>query len=672
MVRTIWRLRWLLRPHRVHLAIGSLLVVLVAAASVAAPWPLRIIVDNVLKRKPPSHTVTAFLSPWSSNPDQLLLAALVAMFAVVAVGAAADYLSNSILLGVGERVTATLRETLFSHLEHLSLTYHNGQRVGDLTQRVTGDVDYVQDMLIGCLSVLFPNVLVLVGMITIMFVADTAFASISLAIAPLLFASTYSYTRRIKRASKAARRKEGDVASLTSETLTSIRIVQAYTSEMLHLSLFRRRNQERLGAGLQLVDLQSQLSPLVDVIATIGTVLALGVGIRRVANGQLDLGLLLVFVAYISKLYQPMRSLSKLSIVLSRGQASAERLNEILDADARVLDAPGAVEAPVLAGEVRFEGVTFGYDGKMPVLADLSIKAAPGELVALTGLTGAGKSTLASLLARFYDPQEGRILIDGQDIRTFTVASLRRQVSLVLQESILFRGTIQENIAYGCEGATIDQIVEAARSAHVHEFIRRLPDGYDTIVSERGTTLSGGQRQRIAIARALVRDAPIVILDEPTSELDAISERYVMKGLEQLVEGRTVIVIAHRLSTLRRADRIFVLNKGRIVQSGTHLELLKAPGLYRALSAAQNGTSPMEVTSNGDHAGVDPDPESVAPAQNGTSPMEATSNGDHAGVDPDPESVAPALVNGAVRLSLLDHTTHGVDIVDLSGPAPEW
>jgi subfamily B ATP-binding cassette protein MsbA len=221
--------------------------------------------------------------------------------------------------------------------------------------------------------------------------------------------------------------------------------------------------------------------------------------------------------------------------------------------------------------------------------------------VALTGLTGAGKSTLASLVTRFYDPQEGRILIDGRDIRTFTVASLRQQVSLVLQESILFRGTVLENIAYGCEGATRDQILEAARAAHVHEFVRRLPEGYDTIVSERGTTLSGGQRQRVAIARALVRNAPIVILDEPTSELDAISERYVMRGLEHLIAGRTVIVIAHRLSTLRRAGRIFVLNKGRIVQSGTHRELLAAPGLHRGLYAAQNGISPTETTEGPRH-----------------------------------------------------------------------
>jgi subfamily B ATP-binding cassette protein MsbA len=611
MLRTIWRLRWLLRPHRVHLAVGSALVVLVAAANVAAPWPLRIVVDNVLKRKPPSRTVTALLSPLSSNPDQLLRAALVAMLAVVVVGAVADYLSNSILLGVGERVTAALRESLFAHLEHLSLDFHSRQRVGDLTQRITVDVDYVQDMLIGCLAVLFPNVLILAGMITIMFVADTAFASVSLAIAPALFVSTFHYTRRIKRASKTARRKESDVASVASETLTSIRIVQAYTSEGRHLSWFRDRNQERLAAGLELVDLQSKLSPVVDVIAAVGTVLALWIGIRRVANHQLDLGLLLVFITYISRLYQPMRSLSKLSNVLSRGQASADRLNEILRADARIPESPQAIDAPAFAGHVRFEGVSFGYEPGNLVLDQLSIEAQPGKLIALTGLTGAGKTTVASLITRFYDPQKGRILIDGRDIRTLTLASLRRQVSLVLQESILFRGTVLENIAYGCDVATAEDILEAARAAYVHEFVRRLPDGYDTVVSERGTTLSGGQRQRVAIARALVRNAPIVILDEPTSELDAISERYVMKGLERLIEGRTVIVIAHRLSTLRRADRIFVLNRGRIVQSGTHAELLAQPGLYRGLYTAQNGISPAAGGGNGHGSAVASLPETT-------------------------------------------------------------
>jgi subfamily B ATP-binding cassette protein MsbA len=588
MVRTLWRFRWLLRPYRLSLAVGSVLVILVAATSVAAPWPLKIIVDNVIKRKHPSPGLSAFLGSAATGPEILLRAALAALVAIVVIGAVSDYFSNAILDGIGERVSSGLRERLFEHLEYLSISYHQGQRVGDLTMRLTSDVDHVQEMLLGILSVLFPNVLILGGMVVIMFVADPIFASVSLAITPLLLLSASNYTRRIKRASKTARRKEGDVASLASETFSSIRLVQAYTNERRHLSWFRDRNRERLVAGLQVIDLQAQLSPLIDVIATIGTVLALWVGVHRVETKQITLGLLLVFVAYISKLYQPMRNLSKLSIILNRGQASAERLTDILSVDSRVPDAPDALVAPRFAGEVRLVGVTFGYEPGKPVLDGVSLTAAPGELIALTGLTGAGKSTLTSLIGRFYDPWEGQVLIDGQDVRTFTLASLRRQVSVVLQESVLFHGTILENIAYGCDGAAMDRVLEAARAAHVEEFVRRLPDGYDTIVSERGTTLSGGQRQRIAIARALMRDAPIVILDEPTSELDALSERHVMKGLERLVAGRTVIVIAHRLATLRKATRIFVLNRGRIVASGTHDDLVSKPGLYRGLVAAHD------------------------------------------------------------------------------------
>jgi ATP-binding cassette subfamily B protein len=565
------------------------LMMVVAVADLAAPWPLKVVIDNVLQHRPLHGLAGGILGPsFADDRDLLLGVSVLALLAIVLFGALADYVSTAVLEGTGERFTAEIRQRLFTHLQLLSLSYHDRQRVGDLTTRITGDVSYVEDMLVASLAVLLPNVSMLIGIVSIMFVADPEFAALALGIAPVLFLAVYSYTRRIKRASKTARRKESEVASVASETLSSIRVVQAYTREQRHFLHFRDRNVERLGAGLEVVALQAKLSPVVDVLAAVGTALVLWFGARRVLHGEMSIGLLVVFLAYLSQLYKPMRNLSKLAYVTSRGQASADRIQEVLSVDARVPERPDARTAPPFRGDVSLRGVTFGYD-RTPVLEDVWVEAKAGETVALAGPTGAGKSTLMSLIPRFYDPWRGQVLVDGQDVREFTLESLRSQVALVLQESILFHGTILENIAYGNEQATPDQIVAAAEAAYVDEFVRELPDGYETVVSERGTTLSGGQRQRIAIARALVRDAPIVILDEPTSGLDAVSERYVLKGLERLTRGRTVFVVAHRLSTLRSAQRIYVLEHGRIVDCGTHDELTERTGVYRSMHSVLVG-----------------------------------------------------------------------------------
>jgi ATP-binding cassette, subfamily B, bacterial len=590
MLRTFWRFRRIVRPYSGPLAIGGALVLVVAATDIASPWPLKVVVDNVLRDRPLSGPVGDLLESLSgSDKDAILTAAVIAFVAIVVVNAIADYLSSYVLDAIGQRVMADLRSAVFTHLQRQSLQYHDRQRVGDLMTRITSDVAQVQDMLVTSLSVLIPNVTVLVGIVVVMFVVDPFFALLALAIAPALFLVIFSYTRRIKRASKIARRKESDIASVASETLSAIHVVQAYTSEQRHEQRFREHNVERLVAGLDAVRLQAKLSPAIDVVTAIGTAVILWFGAHRVLSGEMSLGLLLVFLAYLSQLYRPMRSLSKLAWVVSRGQASADRLQEVLSVDVRIVERADAEPAPALAGGVRLDSVTFGYEQGRPVLHGVSIEAAPGEIVALAGATGAGKSTLVSLIPRFYDPWEGAVLLDGVDVREYTIASLRRQIALVLQDSILFHGTVYENIAYGAPEATEEDVFAAAEAAFADEFVRGLPDGYATLVSERGTTLSGGQRQRIAIARALVRDAPIVILDEPTSGLDALSERYVLKGLERLVEGRTVFVVAHRLSTLRHADRIYVLDSGRIVESGTHDELSHRAGPYSAMHEALVG-----------------------------------------------------------------------------------
>ena len=590
MIRTFWRFRAALRPYRFPLWLGTLFVLLLALTDIATPWPLKFIVDNVLRGRHLSSAWRSILGPAAdSSPDVLLGIAVGAFLVIVGISALADYLSTLLLDGVGERLTADLRDRMFAHLQRLSLRFHDRQRVGDLTTRITSDVGYVEDMLVASLSVLIPNVLVLAGIVVVMFVVDPGFAGIALAVAPFLFWTVLSFRLRIKRASKQARRKDSELASIAQESLSSMRLVQVYTGEPHHIGRFRERNVERLSAGLQAIELQAKLGPVVDVIGGLGTATVLWLGARRVLHHQMTLGLLLVFVSYLSQLYKPMRNLSKLAWVVSRGQASAERIHEVISADERVVERPEAVPAPRLAGALGVRSVTFGYGPDEPVLHDVSVEAASGETIALAGPTGAGKSTLVSLIPRLYDPWEGEVLLDGRDVREFTVSSLRQQVALVLQDSILFHGSIYDNIVYGREGASRDEVLSAAEAAYVDEFVRGLPDGYDTVVAERGVSLSGGQRQRIAIARALVRDAPIVILDEPTSGLDAISERYVMRGLDRLMHGRTVIVVAHRLSTLRNAHRVYVVEAGRIVDVGTHDQLTERPGLYREMHTALTG-----------------------------------------------------------------------------------
>ncbi|RAM35603.1 ABC transporter ATP-binding protein [Arthrobacter globiformis] len=598
MFQTFWRFRGAIAPHVWALAGGALLVVFVAAMEVALPWPMKVIVDDVLQPTGSTrvHEMPAFLGLVGLSQLQLLLLAASALLAMTVLNAGADYLGTRLLNGVGEKAMATIRAEVFTHLQRLSLAFHDKQRLGDLVTRTTTDVDYVRALMVSILAVLLPNIFILGFVITICVLIDPTFALIGLAVAPLLFITVLFYRRRIKGASKEARKRDSDIAATMSETFASVRVMQTYTSEARHEEDFRTRNDGRRDAGLRVIRLQSMFSPLVDVIATLGTVLVLWIGAQRVMDGTLTLGLLLVFIAYLKAMYSPMKALAKLTTVISRGQASAERIQEILDTAPAISDLPGARPAPPLAGSVELRSVSFGYQGDRHVLHGIDLKAAPGSVVAITGPTGAGKSSVVSLIPRLYDADEGEVLLDGIDVRDLQVATVRRQISIVLQESILFRGTIYDNIAYGTEGASREQVLAAAEAAHVDEFVRNLPLGYDTPVAERGVTLSGGQRQRIAIARALVRDTPIVILDEPTSGLDAISEQYVMRGLERLMAGRTVIVIAHRLSTLKRADCIYVLDQGRIVESGRHAELAASGGLYSRLDSLQHAKDAPALT----------------------------------------------------------------------------
>ncbi len=587
MIRVFAAFRHHLRPYRWLLVLGGVFEIVTTGLDVAQPWPLKVVVDNVLKA-PGHHSVSGvpLLDRFAGSPKSLLGAAVVLLLLVVGLSALTDYWSTTLMAGTGERLGNDIREELFAHLQRLSLRYHGEHQVGDLSSRVNADVDRIQDMMVQALAILLPNVLLIAGMAVVMFIVDPVFALLSLAAFPLLSYTVYRSTLQLKQATRRARKLGGEVAAATTETLGAIQVVQAFSLEGHSEEQFRDLNRASLDATLEAVRHQARLSPAVDVAAAISTAIVFWVGALHVLSGRLSLGLLLVFLAYVSSLYKPVRNLAKLGYVTSRGIIAAERVQSILAESPDVRDAPHARPAPPLRGSLRFDEVWFSY-GREPVLKGIDLAVEPGEAVALVGPTGAGKSTVASLLPRFYDPQQGTVAIDGIDIRDYTLASLRSQIALVLQDTILFRGTLWDNVACGRFGATDEDVQRAIQLALVDEFAPRLPDGHQTWLGERGANLSGGQRQRIAIARAIVRDAPILILDEPTSALDAGAESLVVDALRNLMRDRTTVVIAHRLSTIRRADRVVVLKDGRIIEQGSHAALMKASGEYARVAALQ-------------------------------------------------------------------------------------
>ncbi len=590
MFQVLWRFRDTWRPHRFRLFAGIMLVLLTSAIELATPWPLKIVVDDVLRGNELSEPLRTVLDVLGlGTPAGALAAMAVVLILLAALAALVNYSSTRLLDGVGERMLAGLREKTFSHMQRLSLGFHNERQIGDLVNRVTADVDQTQSLFIAVLSKLIPNVALLIGIVTVVMLIDPTFAFLTLFLMPVLFFTVWSFRKAIKAASREARTREGRVASHITETLGSIDLVQAYGAEDRFDEQFHNYSQDRLEAGLRRVDLSARLPAAVDIVTQLGTAAVLFIGGSRVLNGQMTLGLLLVFMSYLRQVLDPMRTLAKLTNTISKGSASAERIEEILHIEAEVTDQPGAVPAVGIQGHLELRDVTFGYEPGRPVLHNINIRARPGETIALVGPTGSGKSTIAALLTRLYDPDEGAVLLDWQDIRDYKLASLRENIAVVLQDSILLSGSIAENIAFGNPDASYAQLRRVARAAFVDEFVVNLPESYNTQVSERGGSLSGGQRQRIAIARALIKDAPLVVLDEPTSSLDVLSEQYVMRGLERLTSRGTVLVIAHRLSTLRRADRIYVLEKGRIVDSGTYEELSQRPGTFAMMNAAVTG-----------------------------------------------------------------------------------
>jgi len=592
-----FKLTSLLRPHLKLLLIGFLGVVGEAVANLLEPWPLKVVLDNVLRSMPTQGWLnTWILATFGDDKLGVLKFAALAVLVIAVIGAACSYVEKYVTTSVGQWVTHDLRRTLYSHIQRLSLAYHDHKQTGDLISRVTGDIDAIQSFIVSGLLDALINILTLLGMLGVMLYLNWRFTLIALSVTPFLFLVVFSYTRRIKKASREVRKKEGEIVSVMQEVLSSIHVVKAFAREDYEQKRLEEESLEGVEIGLRARSLKAKLAPLVEVIVAVGTCLVLWFGARMALSGALSAGSLVLFIWYLGKMYKPMQQLSKMTDAYSKAVVGFERIREIFETDNEVKDLPGARRAPQFKGGIGFEDVSFGYEPATLVLKDVSFQIEPGQVAALVGPTGAGKSTIISLIPRFYDPTSGVVKVDGQDVRRFQQKSLRQQISFVLQETLLFHGPIWNNIAYGKPEATRTEILRAAELSNAHEFIEKLPDGYNTILGERGVTLSGGQRQRIAIARAIIRNTPILILDEPSSGLDAASEKLVFEALDRLMEGKTSIVIAHRLATIRRANCIFVLDGGTIVERGTHEELMRTGGLYSDLHAIQFAQEEPQLT----------------------------------------------------------------------------
>lgn len=564
-----------LRPHRKTLAVAGLAMIGETVTALLAPWPLKYVFDRILVVS--HHGRRAVLTHLGGSQWELLAAVTAVAVLIAAADAALTYFDTQLSEVASQKAVYELRRTVFGHLQRLSVAFHQSPdtRLGDLLSRLSGDIGALQDLAADGISNVVTNGVTLAAMAAIMFWLDwpMGLAAVAFTVPTALY--TRRNTMTMRQAMKTARRQEGRVSAVLQESLSYVKLVQAYGREELEHSRLTEASDRSLEANIKAATLLARLAPSVSFMSAVGYALLVVLGADRVVNGHISPGELLVVLSYARSTQSPIRQLAKLSYSISKAGASLERLREVLGMEPTVTNRPGAVELrPERAPAVAFRQVGFSYQEGRPVLNGVSFDVAPGELIAVVGHTGSGKSTLLSMLPRFYDPDAGAVLIDGQDIRAFSLESLRANIALVLQDSLIFRTTILENIAYGRPDATPAEIVAAAEAAGVGLVAARMEDGYQTVVSERGASLSGGEKQCIGVARALLKDSPIVILDEPTSAMDASTERLVMGGITRLIQGRTAFIIAHRLTTVLKADRVVVMEEGRIVEAGRPADLL--------------------------------------------------------------------------------------------------
>jgi ABC-type multidrug transport system fused ATPase/permease subunit len=594
----VFSLIWsLLKPYRSSLVIILAAMLVQTAMSVAMPWPLKIILDNVVGEHKLPPWLDDFLRSFmaSGGKMQIAAAAAIATILIALLGAVASYVANYYTTSVGQWVANDLRLRTYHHLQQLSLNYYNTHEMGTLLSTITADVQTIQNFASSSTLGILVDMFTIVAMLVIMFWLNWDFTMIAVGVTPFMLLMVSRFKKAVKKATREVRKQQSNVVAVVQQGLESMRVVKAFGRQDLEQEELSEVSKATVEAALKARRVKALLSPIVTVTVSLCSAFVLWRSSSLILKGTMTAGALTVFLSYLAKFFKPVQDLATMTNTIAQTAVGVERVRALLEADDVIEERGDAREPQPLKGEIKFENVAFAYNKDAPVLTDVNFEIKAGQMVGVVGPTGGGKSTIVSLIPRFYDPSAGKVSVDGVDIRDYKIDGLRNQIAYVLQETVLFRGTVAENIAYGRGSATRDEIVEAAKLANADEFIAKMPHGYDTMVGDRGDTLSGGQRQRLGIARALIRNNPILILDEPTAALDTESEQLVMEALERLMKGRTVITIAHRLSTIRNSDKIVVLKGGVVAEEGTHDELIAKSGVYAELYHIQFDKPPAEA-----------------------------------------------------------------------------